>query len=110
MDKKTIKLVETISQELNKKKKSLKLEKLSFVAEHDNEIIEIRSKIDECIKNIEVLQRFCSSESKELKEKYQEISELKAKMFKNKKFIKYNNALKKYNEYIDLINDSIFTI
>lgn len=109
MDKKVIDLTEKISKELKKKRKSLKLDELLFNAENDPEIIALKSEIDENIKNIEELQRFYSFESAEIKEKYSNISKLKEKMFLNKNFKRYNEALKKYNSYIDLINKEIFS-
>ena len=110
MNEKVLHLTEKIKHKLEKKRKSLHLDELYLIMEANEDVILLKQQIDEKVSNIEVLQRFLSFESAEIKEIMSEISNLKAKIYEIKNVKKYNKALAKYNSYIDYINREIFNL
>lgn len=110
MNEKVLHLTDKIKHKLEKKRKSLHLDELYLIMESNKDVILLKQQIDEKVSNIEVLQRFLSFESAEIKEIMSEISNLKAKVYEIKDAKKYNKALAKYNSYIDYINREIFNL
>ena len=110
MNEKILFYTSKIEKELFKKKKRLNLDNLLLNVENNQEVRKIKEDISQKVSNIEELQRFLSPESQEIKKIMGEISILKTKLYEIKDVKKYNNALAKYNEYIDYINKEIFNI
>ena len=110
MNEKVLHLTDKIKYKLEKKRKSLHLDELYLIMESNKDVILLKQQIDEKVSNIEVLQRFLSFESAEIKEIMSEISNLKAIVYEIKDVKKYNKALAKYNSYIDYINREIFNL
>ena len=110
MNEKVLHLTEKIKHQLEKKRKSLHLDELYLIMESNKDVILLKQQIDEKVSNIEVLQRFLSFESTEIKQIMSEISNLKAQIYEIEDVKKYNKALAKYNSYIDYINKEIFNL
>ena len=110
MNEKVLHLTEKIKHQLEKKRKSLHLDELYLIMESNKDVILLKQQIDEKVSNIEVLQRFLSFETPEIKQIMSEISNLKAQIYEIEDVKKYNKALAKYNSYIDYINKEIFNL
>lgn len=110
MDKKILKFTEKINKDLKKLRKQLKIEKLEVDAMKDPVVSSFLDEINRKQEEIEELTRYLSMQSPEITKKIGEISDLKVLLSEQKAYKKYLKALKRYNKYIDMINEEIFSL
>lgn len=110
MNLQLIEKIDTLREDIKNSSEYLELEKATFDMENDSEIQFLCYKKDMLILEYEDALKIYDKNSKEILLINKKMSEIIKEINSKEKVIRYNDALKKYNDILDCINKEVFGV
>ncbi len=110
MNLELIEKIDTLREDIKNSSEYLELEKATFDMENDSEIQLLCYKKDMLILEYEDALKIYDKNSKEILLINKKMSEIIKEINSKEKVIRYNDALKKYNDILDCINKEVFGV
>lgn len=110
MNLELIEKIDRLREDIKNSSEYLELEKATFDMENDSEIQLLCYKKDMLILEYEDALKIYDKNSKEILLINKKMSEIIKEINSKEKVIRYNGALKKYNDILDCINKEVFGV